>query len=76
MGKYVILDLKRGTKEDPMFWKYNDHGYVSNIKDAKLFTKEEAEEITSQPNSTKISAPKSKYTITKSFNNIENEAIT
>ena len=69
--KYVILDMKRGTEKKPMFWKSNDRGYVSNISNAKMFTKEEAQEIVSRPNSTKVSAPASKYLITEEFNSAE-----
>ena len=41
--------IKKGAR----YWKYNDLGYTTDIKEAKLFTEEEASEIISRPNSDK-----------------------
>lgn len=42
--KYVIIDTTRGK-----YWKYNNYGYTANILDARLFTKEDAEEKVNAP---------------------------
>jgi len=46
MKTYVI---KKGDR----YWKHNDLGYTYNLHEAKLFTKAEALEIISRPNSDK-----------------------
>lgn len=42
--EYVIVDTKRGK-----YWKKNNYGYTEDILEARIFTKEEAEEKVNAP---------------------------
>lgn len=42
--KYVIVDTKREK-----YWKKNNYGYTSDINEARIFTKEKAEEKVNAP---------------------------
>lgn len=37
MERYVLLDINRN-----MYWKYNNYGYTKILKEARIFTLEEA----------------------------------
>lgn len=45
MDKYLLLDTDRGQ-----FWKINNHGYTSDIKEARKFNLEDAEAKAYAPN--------------------------
>lgn len=36
-----------------MYWKNNNHGYTADVKQAKIFSEDEAREITDKYNTTK-----------------------
>jgi hypothetical protein len=37
MRKYIVIDLRRSTKETPMFWRPDDMGYTTNPFEAGLY---------------------------------------
>ena len=53
-GKYVLIDISRTESMGKnMYWKYNNHGYVADIKEARLWTREEAAAQLAKPGNTK-----------------------
>lgn len=39
--KYIIISLKYGTGEEPIFWKANDCGYTTSPFNAGIYSEEQ-----------------------------------
>ena len=48
--EYVVVDMTRTEQWDTvMYWNKNNYGYSDDLKEAKKFTKEDAQEIVNKP---------------------------
>ncbi len=56
--EFYVQDARTYVGNSMLWWKHNDHGYVCDVREAKVFTAEAAKKICDDPHTNKRRWPK------------------